>query len=56
MSTPNTGSELETLTTAELVQDVAYATRLSVDTAEATVNAVFETIEASLFGRRASRA
>lgn len=50
MSTPNTGSrsELDTLTTAELVQDVAYATRVSRQAAEATVNAVFETIRASL--------
>ena len=50
MSTPNTGSrsEPDTLTTAELVQDVTYATRVSRQAAEATVHAVIDTIRSSL--------
>ena len=50
MSRPDTRpkSELDILTRAELVQDVAYATRVSRQDAEATLNAVLETIGQSL--------
>ena len=43
-----TNAELETLTRSELIKDVAYATRLSRQAAELTVDAVLETIAQSL--------
>ena len=50
MSTPDTRqkAELDILTLTELVQDVANATRVSRQAAEAGVNAVLETIVQSL--------
>lgn len=43
-----TRADFDTLTRAELVQDVAYATRLSMQAAELTVDAMLETIAQSL--------
>ncbi len=43
-----TKTELDTLTRAELIKDVAYATRVSREAAEVTVDAMLETIVQSL--------